>query len=89
MSHAFVGICSSHSWVSGPGSVVGIATELRARRSGDWIPVGVIFYVPVPTCPGAHPTSCTMGTGSFQEIKCGRGVTLTPHTLLVPWSRKS
>jgi len=30
-----------------------------------------------------------MGTGSFPEVKSGRGVTLTPHPLLVPWSRKS
>ena len=30
-----------------------------------------------------------MGTGSFPGVKSGRGVTLTPHLLLVPWSRKS
>ena len=32
------------------------------------------------TCPdpGAHPASCAM--------RSGRGVTLTPHLLLVPWS---
>jgi len=30
-----------------------------------------------------------MGTGSFPEVKSGRGVTLTPQSLLVPWSRKS
>jgi len=30
-----------------------------------------------------------MGTGSFLGVKSGRGVTLTPHPLLVPWSRKS
>jgi len=29
-----------------------------------------------------------MGTGSFPGVKSGRGVTLTPHPLLVPWSRK-
>jgi len=27
-----------------------------------------------------------MGTGSFPGVKNGRGVTLTPHPLLVPWS---
>jgi len=47
------------------------------------------FSAPVQTGPGAHPTSCTMGTGSFPGVKSGRGVTLTPHRLLVPWSRKS
>ena len=31
--------------------------------------------------------SRTMGTGSFPGVKSGRGVTLTPHPLLVPWSR--
>ena len=30
-----------------------------------------------------------MGTGSFPRVKSGRGVTLTPHPLLMPWSRKS
>jgi len=29
-----------------------------------------------------------MGTRSFPGIKSGRGVTLTPHPLPVPWSRK-
>jgi hypothetical protein len=28
-----------------------------------------------------------MGTGSFSGVKSGRDVTLTPHPLLVPWSR--
>ena len=39
------------------------------------------------TDPGAKPGSCTIGTGSFPGIKSGRGVTLTPHPLLMPWSR--
>jgi len=26
-----------------------------------------------------------MGTASFPGVKSGRGVTLTPHPLLVPW----
>ena len=69
-----VGRCSS----------VGIATELRAGRSGDRIPVRARFSAPVQTGPGAHPASCTMGTGSFPGVKSGRGVTLTPHPLLVP-----
>jgi len=30
-----------------------------------------------------------MGTGSFPGVKSGRGVTLTPLPLPVPWSRKS
>jgi hypothetical protein len=50
---------------SGPGSSVGIATELRAGRSGDRILVGTRFSATVQTGPGAHPAYCTMGTGSF------------------------
>jgi hypothetical protein len=30
-----------------------------------------------------------MATGTFPGVKCGRGILLTPHSLLVPWSRKS
>jgi hypothetical protein len=68
----------------GPGSSVGIATELRAGRSGDQIPVGARFFAPVQTGPGAQPASYTMGTGFFPGVKSGRGVTLTPHPILVP-----
>ena len=70
----------------GRDSSVGIATELRAGRSGDQIPVGARFSAPVQAGTGNHPASCTMGTGSFVGVKSGRGVTLTPHSLLVPWS---
>jgi len=52
---------------------------LRAGRSGDRIPVGARFSAPVQTGPETHPASCTMGTGSFPGVRCGRGVTLTPH----------
>jgi hypothetical protein len=71
----------------GPGSSVGIATELRAGRSGDRIPVDARFSAPVQTGPGAHSASCTMGTGSFPGVESGRSVTLNPHPLLVPWSK--
>jgi len=59
---------------------------LRAGRSGDRIPVGARFSAPAQTGPGTHPASRTMGTGSFPGVKSGRGVTLTPHPLLVLWS---
>ena len=72
----------------GPGSSVGIVTELRAGRSGDRIPVGRVFPS-VQTGPEAHPASCTMGTGSFPGVNYGRDVLLTTHPLLVPWSWKS
>ena len=52
---------------------------LQAGQSGDRIPVGARFPAPVQTGPGAHPASCTMGTGSLPGGKSVRGVTLTPH----------
>ena len=42
---------------------------------------GARFFAPVQTGPGAHPTSRTMGTGSFPGVKRpGRGVN-HPHHL--------
>ena len=69
----------------GSGSSVGIATELRDGRSGIESRSGRDFP-PVQTGPGAHPASCKMGTGSFPGVKCGQGVLLTTHPLLVPRS---
>ena len=74
--------------VVGPGSSVGIATELRAGRSGIESRWGRDF-APVQTGPGDHPASCKMGTGPIQGVKCGRYVLLTTHLLLVPRSWKS
>ena len=55
---------------------------------GDRIPVGTRFSA-VQTGPRAHPASCKMGTGSFPGVKCGRGMLLATHPLLVPRSWKS
>ena len=63
-------------------SSVGIATELRAGRSGVESQWGRDFP-PVQTGPGAHPASYKMGTGSFPGIKCGRGVLLTTSSAAV------
>ena len=70
------------------GSSVGIATcyGLDGLLSN---PGGTTFSAPVQTGLGAHLASCTMGNGSFLGVKSGQAVTLTPHPLLVPWSRKS
>ena len=73
---------------SGPGSSVGIGTGYGLDGPGIESR-GARFSAAVQTGPGAHPASCTMGTGSFPGVKRGRGVTLTPHPLLVPWSWKS
>jgi hypothetical protein len=69
-------------------SVVGIATGYGLDGPGMESRWRARFSAPVQTDPGAHPASCTMGTGSFPGVKSGRGVTLTPHPLLVQWSRK-
>jgi len=72
----------------GPGSVVSRATGYGLDGPGIESRLGRDFP-PVQTVPGAHPASCTIGTWSFPGVNSGRGVTLTPHPLLVPWSRKS
>jgi hypothetical protein len=86
---------AEHVWIvrslytntNGPNSVVGKA--IGYELDGPWIESrgGEIFRL-VQTGPGAHSASCRMGTGSFPAVNSGRGVTLTPHPLLVPWSRK-
>jgi len=48
----------------GPGSSVGIATELPAGQSGIESRWGRDFP-PIQTGPGAHSVSCKMSTGSF------------------------
>ena len=61
--------------------------SLRAGLSGDQITVGARFSGPVPTGPGAHPASYTMGTGTSPWVKRpGRGVVHPPH--LVPRLKK-
>jgi len=71
------------------GSVVGIVTGYGLDGPGIESRWGARFSTPVPTGPGAHPASCTMGTGSFPGVKSGRGVMLTSRPLLIAWSRKS
>jgi hypothetical protein len=73
VSCSSVGIGTGY-WLDGP------AIESRWGRE---------FSAPVQTGPGAHSASCTMGTGSFSGVENGRGVTLTPHPLLVSRSRNS
>jgi hypothetical protein len=72
---------------SRPGSSVGIATGYGLDGPGIVSRLDARFSAPVQTGPGAHPASCTMGTGSFPRVESGRCVTLTPHPLLVPRSK--
>jgi hypothetical protein len=75
--------------MSGPGSSVSIATGYGLDGPGieSQFGGGARFSAPVQTGLGAHPASCTMGTGSFPVVECGRGVTLAPHPLLVQRSK--
>ena len=69
---------SAVSLLCGPVSSVGIATDYRLDGPGSNPGRGRDFP-PVQIGPGAHPASCKMATGSFLEVKCGRGVLLTTH----------
>ena len=75
--------------VCGPCSSVGIAADYGLDDPGSNPREDEIFRPSRPADPGAHPASCKMGTGSFPGVKCGRGVLLTTHPLLVPRSWKS
>jgi hypothetical protein len=78
-----------YHWIRGPSSVVGLATGYGLDGPGIESQLGARFFTPVQTGPGARRASCTMDTGSFPGLKNGRGVTLTSHHLVVPWSWKS
>jgi len=73
---------------TGPGSSVGIATDYGLDGPGSNSGGDGIFR---PSRPAlwAHPASCKTSTGSFPGVKCGRGLLLTTHPLLVPRSWKS
>ena len=80
-------IYTSIRFIRSRDSVVGIATRYWLEGPGS-NPGGARFSAPIQTGSGAHPVSCTMGTGSFGD-KGGLGVMLTTHPLLVPRLRKS
>jgi hypothetical protein len=78
-----------------PGSSVSIVCGygLDDRAIGFRSPAGAKDFssnLCVQTGSGAHPASCTMGTGGpFPVAKRGWGVTLTTHPHIVPRSRMS
>ena len=64
----------STSKQQGRDSSVGIATRYGLDGPGIESRWGARFSAPVQTGPGAHPATCTMGTGSFPGVKRpGRG----------------
>ena len=69
-----------------------LAQSVQIMTTGQTVhgsnPGGARFSA-VQTGPGAHPAPCTMRTGSFPGVKYGRGVTLTPHPLLVQRSENN
>jgi hypothetical protein len=58
--------------LGGPSSIVGIVTGYGLDGPGSNPGEDEIFPL-IQTGPGAHPASCTMGTGSFLAVKCDRG----------------
>ena len=60
-------------------SSVGIVTGYGLEGSGIETRWGARFSAPVPTGPGAHLASCTMGTGSFPGVETA-GVWRWPST---------
>jgi hypothetical protein len=74
--------CSSVSTVSDYG-LGDRAIEVRSTAKAK----GFFSSLCVETSSGAHPASCTMGTGGpLPGLKRARGVTLTTHPHLVPRS---
>ena len=51
--------------------------------------MGGEIFVTCSDRPWGQPSLLYNGYRVFPGVKSGRGVTLTPHPLLVPWSRKS
>jgi hypothetical protein len=65
--------------VMGRDCSVGIATGYGLGGPGIESRLGEKFSAPVQTGPGAHPASCTKGTGSFPGVKRpGRGADPSP-----------
>jgi len=70
---------SESDYSGGEDGVIGTATGCGLDGPGIEFRWGARFSAPVQTCPGAHPASYTMGTGSFLGVKRSwRGVDHPP-----------
>jgi len=67
-------------------SVLRLATGWTVRGSN---PVGGEIFRTCTDRPWGSPSPLYNGYRVFPGVKRGRGVTLTPHPLLVPWSWRS
>ena len=72
--------------LGGQGSSVGLVTVYGLDGLGIEVRWGARFSAPVQIGPGAHPASCTMGTGSFPGVQKRKRHAADPSPLLVPWS---
>jgi hypothetical protein len=73
--------------IKGRDGSVGLATRYELDAPGIESRWGARFSAPAMTGPESHPTSCTMGTGSFSGVKRPvLGVDHPPH--LVPRLKK-
>jgi hypothetical protein len=75
-----------HKWAGVAQSVQRLATGWTVRGSN--LGGGEIFRT-CPDWPWGTPSHLYNGYRVFPGVKSGRGVTLTPRPLLVPWSWKS
>jgi len=72
-----------------PGSSVGIATCYVLDGPGIEFQCGVEIFRTCPDRPWGPPKLLYNEHRVYSGVRSGKDVTLTPHPLLVPWSRKS
>jgi len=84
----FIKLISIHRHIGGPGSSVGIETDYGLECPGS-NPGGDEIFRPSRPALGHNQPPVKWVTRLSLGLKCGRGVMLTTHPLLVPRSWKS